>query len=66
MFYVYAHLDPLTNEVRYIGKGKDRRAWSFSHRKGHQKNWINYLKNLGLKPIVQIIIDNLSESEVKK
>lgn len=66
MFYVYAHLDPSSNEVRYIGKGKDRRAWSFSHRKGHHGNWINKLKKLGLKPIVQILFKNLSEEDAFK
>lgn len=63
MFYVYAHLDPISNQVRYIGKGKDRRAWSFSHRKGHHKNWLAKLKTADLKPIVKILADNLTEQE---
>lgn len=63
MFYVYIHLDPITLKVRYVGKGHDRRAYSFSHRKGHHKNWINCLKKQGLQPKVQIIEDNLSEKE---
>ena len=63
MFYVYAHLDPISNQVRYIGKGKERRAWSFSHRKGHHKNWISKLKKLGLKPLVLILVDNLTEEK---
>lgn len=63
MFYVYAHIDPLSNKVRYIGKGKDRRAWSLSHRKGYHKNWLAKLNKLGLKPIIEILADNLTEEQ---
>lgn len=63
MFYVYAHIDPLSNIIRYVGKGHARRAYSFSHRYGRHKKWISNLKKLGLKPIVQIIENNLTELE---
>jgi len=55
-FYIYYHTDPRTNEVRYIGKGKGRRAWVIGNRRyAHHKNWLNELKGLGLKPVVQIV-----------
>lgn len=63
IFYIYLHLDPLTDEVRYVGKGHDRRAYSFSHRKGHHKNWIAKLAKNNLKPKVEIFQDKLTEKE---
>lgn len=56
-------MHPTTFEVRYVGKGHDRRAYSFSHRKGHHKNWINSLKKQGKTPRVTIIEQNLSEQQ---
>ena len=63
IFYTYAHIDPRTNEVRYVGKGKDRRAYSLTQRSGHHKNWIQHLKSLNLKPIIQIIKKDITEIE---
>lgn len=62
-YYIYLHLDPTTDEVRYVGKGHGRRAYSFSHRKGYHKNWIAKLAKSGLKPKVEIFQDLLSETE---
>jgi len=54
-YYIYYHIDPRDGQIRYIGKGKNRRAWALSNRHAHHKNWINELKQLDLKPIVQIV-----------
>jgi hypothetical protein len=54
-YYVYYHIDPRNNQIRYIGKGKGRRAYLLSGRFGYHKNWLNELKQLGLKPIIQIV-----------
>ena len=55
VFYIYYHIDPRNNEIRYIGKGSGRRAWAFHRGRGHHRNWINKLKSLGMKPLVKIV-----------
>ena len=62
-YYVYAHLDPITKAVRYIGKGKKNRANSLTHRGRHHQRWLNNLKEQGLKPIVEIWESNLTEPQ---
>jgi hypothetical protein len=62
-FYVYIHIDPRTDEIRYVGKGKNDRASRMSRRYGYHKNWIKQLELLGLKPIVRIVEANLKEKE---
>lgn len=66
IFYVYVHVDPNTLMIRYVGKGKGRRAYSFSHRYGHHKNWIKSLEKQGRQPIVRMITENLSEQQSLK
>jgi hypothetical protein len=52
MFYIYYHIDPVTNMPVYIGKGTGQRAYRLKNRgKIHQK-WINDLKERGLTPII--------------
>ncbi len=63
VFYVYIHSDPITGEVRYVGKGSGRRAYSFSHRYGHHAKWIGKLAKSELKPLVVILENNLPEKE---
>lgn len=64
-FYVYAHIDPTTKEIRYVGKGFGKRAYKLRpcSRYGHHKNWIISLNNKGLTPEVLIIDDNLNEQK---
>lgn len=62
-FYVYTHADPNTLEIRYVGKGHNRRAYSLSKRYKHHKNWINTLKEKNQKPIVDMIESGLTEEE---
>lgn len=57
MFYVYAHKKPC-GEVFYIGKGKNRRAWSKYDR---NSMWVNTANKYGYT--VEIIHDNLTEQE---
>ena len=68
-YYVYAYLDPITEEPFYIGKGSGDRMVrhlrqsrrndkpTFFHRK------LNKMMRLGLNPIICIIKDALSEDE---
>lgn len=58
---IYVLIDPITNMVRYVGKANDvsqrYRAHLNRARKHqiHKKNWIEKLKNKGLKPIIEVI-----------
>jgi hypothetical protein len=58
-YYVYCHRNPLTNEIFYIGKGKDRRAYRKENRGEHYQN---YVKKYGF-PIIEIIKENLTNEE---
>ena len=58
-YYVYCHRNPLTNEIFYIGKGKDRRAYCKENRGKHYQN---YVKKYGF-PIIEIIKENLTNEE---
>jgi len=50
--------------VKYIGKGKKGRAYRLnSGRFGLHKNWIESLKKMGVEPIVNILIRNLSDEQ---
>jgi len=58
--YVYYHIDTLSLETVYIGKGTGNRAWNFKD-KARNNIWIKYKKENKLK--VKIIAANLSEKE---
>lgn len=57
-FYIYAHIRLDTNEVFYIGKGCNKRAWHQYNRGNH---WNNIVNKVGYK--VEIIADNLTEDQ---
>jgi hypothetical protein len=58
---IYVLVDPQTNLVRYVGKANNVPQRYKAHlniaRKHqiHKLNWVNSLKNKGLKPIIEII-----------
>jgi hypothetical protein len=56
-YYIYFHINPLKNQVFYVGKGKDKRAF----KKDRSNYWINYVKKYGY--IIDIVEDNLTEQE---
>lgn len=62
-FYVYIHKCPITNEIRYVGKGRNKRAYKLTDRLSKHKNWIDSLARKNLKPIVEIYKDNLTDLE---
>lgn len=62
-FYVYTHSDPVTNLVRYVGKGKGKRAQQLYCRGPHHQAWIDKLESSGLKPVIQIIELDLAEQQ---
>jgi group I intron endonuclease len=59
--FIYKLIDPITNEVRYVGKTNNlvRRFSAHLRRsktnKYHSARWINSLLNKNLKPILEII-----------
>lgn len=59
--YIYTLSDPITQEVRYVGKTINPKQRKHNHSnisrdKGtHKRNWINLLKKQGLKPNFEII-----------
>jgi hypothetical protein len=70
--YIYALLDPLTEEVRYIGKTVKPKTRLYSHLiesknlklSNHRLNWIRKLTSNNYKPIFKILkICKLSEFE---
>lgn len=59
-YTIYKLIDPITNEVRYIGLTfnslKQRLKSHLSEKsKSHKSNWIQMLKSKGLKPIIESI-----------
>lgn len=58
MFYVYLHVNPITNEPFYVGKGKNNRAYS-SH--GRNKLWHNVVNKYG--KTVQFVAEGITEEE---
>lgn len=64
-YYVYIHIDPRTNLVRYVGKGSGKRAYQFhpARRSGYHLTWLKSLKSLGMKPTVELIEQNLTEEQ---
>lgn len=59
MTYIYSLSHPLTGEIRYVGKAnklKDRLRCHINEKgKSHRKNWIDQLKENGLKPVMEVI-----------
>jgi hypothetical protein len=68
--YIYTLEHPVTKEVRYIGKTKNPKERFHNHcnrlhnQYSHKRNWINSLRNQGLKPVMNIL-DEIEESEWK-
>jgi hypothetical protein len=57
-YYTYIHRKADTNEIFYVGKGKERRAWSTSKRNAH---WHNIVQKHGVT--VEIVANWRSSKE---
>lgn len=57
-FYIYLHRRSDNNQIFYVGKGKNNRAWVKQHRSSY---WSRIVKKYGL--IVEIYKNDLSEIE---
>lgn len=57
--FIYTLTDPRTRVIRYVGKTNKpaiRFAMHLCERRGtHKNNWLNNLKSLGLRPIMDVI-----------
>lgn len=68
--FIYALQDPITQEVRYIGKTKNPQMRFHNHMNkrhnemSHKRNWIESLKKQKLRPIM-LIIDEISNQDWK-
>lgn len=58
IYYIYFHINPLTNKVFYIGKGKLKRAFDKRKRSDH---WNRVVNKYGY--IVDIVHSNISEEK---
>lgn len=70
--FIYALIDPITEEVRYIGKSNNPRKRYINHTTSHhfqvhKSNWIKKLQSQGMQPILLILeevpISNWQERE---
>lgn len=57
--YIYTLSDPITNEVRYVGKTNNLKTRFYNHLKAKKKSylssWIINLKNKNLRPIIEVV-----------
>lgn len=66
--YIYGLLDPITNQIRYVGKSKNIKARMKDHlfdkrpKNAHKVNWVSKLQNMNLNPEC-IILDVTSEKD---
>jgi hypothetical protein len=57
-YYIYVHINPLKNEIFYVGKGCGKRAWS---KYGRNSFWKSIVKKYGY--IIDIVEDKLIEDK---
>lgn len=68
--YIYGLQDPVTQQIRYVGKTKNPKMRFHNHMNPrhnehtHKRNWINSLKELHLRPCM-LILDEVSEDDWK-
>ena len=67
MVNIYSLSDPITGEIRYVGKTKNFTIRRYAHRSKQKystycTNWITSLLSKGLKPIMEIL-DEVEEKE---
>jgi len=67
MFYIYHYIDPRDNLPFYVGKGTNDRIFDHLHEtesnteNRHKFYHIQYLKNNGLEPILQKVVENIED-----
>ena len=59
--YIYLLIDPISNQIRYVGKTNNIKQRFKNHlnscrdKNTHKRNWLNKLKKQGYKPEIEII-----------
>jgi len=59
-YYVYIHLNPATNEIFYVGKGKGHRKTAKTSR---NEKWAEYVSRLSEPHKILVLKENLSERD---
>jgi hypothetical protein len=64
-YYVYLYMDPDTNEVFYVGKGKRNRAFDhlYDETDSNKVAKIQSIKNRGKEPVIEILCHGLPDDE---
>lgn len=67
-FYVYRYVDTATDEVIYVGKGKNDRAYSHwkslaTPKRSHFLNRLRAIQTAGQEPLIEIMLSDLTEAE---
>lgn len=71
-YYVYQYIDPRNNLPFYIGKGKKKRylrhLFETHENTENKKKWayIQGLRNKNIEPLIEIVVDNLTEQDAIK
>lgn len=62
-YYVYIYSNPITNEIFYVGKGKENRVFSHLNDALESKKvaYISDLRSKGLEPKIEILIHGLDD-----
>ncbi|MBE7472912.1 MAG: hypothetical protein HS114_27605 [Anaerolineales bacterium] len=66
--YVYLYLDPATNEIFYVGKGRGNRVFAhLNDETGSDKIVkINEIRGRGQEPKIEILVHGLDDDEARK
>jgi hypothetical protein len=59
--YVYIHLNPITEEIFYVGIGKGNRAWN--KKADRNRFWDNYVNKYGFK--IELVAENLTRKQAE-
>jgi len=62
-YYVYLHVDPMTDEIFYVGKGSWNRAIEHTKRSERNPKWFTRSQENGIKVI--LIADQLTNSQAR-
>lgn len=71
LYKIYYLKCPINNEVCYIGVSNNPKRrfiehCSYTYEMNKKNNWIKSLKEIGLKPILEIVEENSSKEEISK
>lgn len=68
IYYIYILYDPRTNKIRYVGEtyrkpvARLKEHCRYQKEKHHRARWLNQLRSLNLKPIMEVIEECTEET----